>query len=118
MVVALSDGEVWPAHRAATHGSERIEVGELLEPEELVEVVQRQRSQRMPIGQALVRLGHVQHDRLGLLLDAFLEGVKRAPTPGISETLRTLACLFALERLEADRAVALLQATGFGVGVD
>ncbi|MBT8402696.1 MAG: acyl-CoA dehydrogenase family protein, partial [Gemmatimonadetes bacterium] len=39
-----------------------------------------------------------------LLLDAILEGVKRAPTPGISETLRTLACLFALERLEADRA--------------
>ena len=50
----------------------------------------------------LVTLAHAHTERL--LLEAFLDGVKRAPTPGISETLRTLACLFALERLEADRS--------------
>ncbi|MDT8368501.1 MAG: acyl-CoA dehydrogenase [Longimicrobiales bacterium] len=38
------------------------------------------------------------------LCEAFLEGVARAPDVETSETLRTLAQLFALERLEADRA--------------
>lgn len=40
----------------------------------------------------------------GLVLDAFQEAVVRAPTPGLSETLRTLVALYALSRLEADRA--------------
>lgn len=50
----------------------------------------------------LVTLARAHTERL--LLEAFVQGVTRAPTPGISETLRTLASLFALERLEADRA--------------
>ncbi len=50
----------------------------------------------------LVTLARAHTERI--MLEAFHEGVQRAPTPGISETLRTLAELFALERLEADRA--------------
>jgi len=38
------------------------------------------------------------------MLEAFVDGVARAPSAGVSETLRTLAQLFALERLTADRA--------------
>jgi len=38
------------------------------------------------------------------MLDAFVDGVARAPSAGVSETLRTLSQLFALERLSADRA--------------
>jgi acyl-CoA oxidase len=45
-------------------------------------------------------LAHVETQ----LLRAFQEGVARAPDAAISETLRTLAQLFALERLEEDRA--------------
>ena len=37
-------------------------------------------------------------------LDGFLDGVARAPSPGVSETLADLARLFALERMEVDRA--------------
>jgi acyl-CoA oxidase len=40
----------------------------------------------------------------GLVLDAFQDAVVRAPTPGLSETLRTLQALYALSRMEADRA--------------
>lgn len=50
----------------------------------------------------LVTLARAHTERR--MLEAFLEGVRRAPTPGISESLRTLAGLFALSRLEADRA--------------
>jgi acyl-CoA oxidase len=50
----------------------------------------------------LVTLARAHTERI--LIEAFQAGVARAPTPGISETLRTLAALFALERLEADRA--------------
>lgn len=50
----------------------------------------------------LVTLAHAHTERL--MLEAFLDGVTRAPTPGISESLRTLATLFALSRIEADRA--------------
>lgn len=50
----------------------------------------------------LVTLARAHTERV--MLEAFHEGVQRAPTPGISETLRTLSSLFALERLEADRA--------------
>jgi acyl-CoA oxidase len=38
------------------------------------------------------------------MVEAFEEGVARAPSAGVSETLRTVSQLFALERLEADRA--------------
>ena len=38
-----------------------------------------------------------------LLLEAFQDGVARAPSLGLSETLGTLSQLFALSRLEADR---------------
>lgn len=50
----------------------------------------------------LVTLARAHTERI--LVEAFQTGVARAPTPGISETLRTLSTLFALERLEADRA--------------
>lgn len=50
----------------------------------------------------VVTLARAHTERL--LLEAFLDGVTRAPTPGISESLRTLAALFALSRLEEDRA--------------
>jgi acyl-CoA oxidase len=50
----------------------------------------------------LVTLARAHTERL--LLEAFVDGIRRAPTPGTSETLRTLAALFALERLEQDRA--------------
>jgi acyl-CoA oxidase len=40
----------------------------------------------------------------GLVMEAFEDAVVRAPTPGLSETLRTLGALYALSRLEADRA--------------
>lgn len=43
----------------------------LLAPEQLVSILQSQSTRRLPIGQALVRLGHVANDRLGLLLDAY-----------------------------------------------
>ena len=39
--------------------------------DQLVDVVQRQTTQRLPIGQALVRLGYLDADRLGMLLDAY-----------------------------------------------
>lgn len=45
-------------------------------------------------------MAHVE----GRMLEAFRDGVARAPSAGVSETLRTVAQLFALERLEADRA--------------
>ncbi len=38
------------------------------------------------------------------VFEAFQKAVVRAPTPGLSETLRTLQGLYALSRLEADRA--------------
>jgi len=38
-----------------------------------------------------------------IVLDAFQEGVVRAPEPGLSEVLRQLATLFALSRIEEDR---------------
>jgi len=38
------------------------------------------------------------------VLEAFHDGVKRAPAPGLSEALRSLSQLWALERIEADRA--------------
>jgi len=38
------------------------------------------------------------------MVEAFQDGVARAPSAGVSETLRSVAQLFALERLEADRA--------------
>lgn len=38
------------------------------------------------------------------MLEAFVDGVARAPSAGVSETLRTLSQLYALERLSADRA--------------
>lgn len=50
----------------------------------------------------MITLARAHTERL--MLEAFLDGVTRAPTPGISESLRTLAALFALSRLEADRA--------------
>ncbi|MDX1495695.1 MAG: acyl-CoA dehydrogenase, partial [Longimicrobiales bacterium] len=37
------------------------------------------------------------------VLEEFQDAVKRAPSPGLSEALRTLATLWALERIEADR---------------
>jgi CheY-specific phosphatase CheX len=43
----------------------------LLESAQLVSILQSQSMRRLPIGQALVRLGHIANDRLGLLLDAF-----------------------------------------------
>lgn len=50
----------------------------------------------------LVRLAEAHVERV--VLDRFLEGVARAPTPGLSEVLRTLSGLYALSRIEADRA--------------
>lgn len=44
---------------------------ELLTSDQLVEILQRQREKQLPIGEALVRLGHVGADRLGVLLDAY-----------------------------------------------
>ncbi len=44
---------------------------ELLTSDQLVDVLQRQREKRLPIGEALVRLGHLAADRLGVLLDAY-----------------------------------------------
>jgi acyl-CoA oxidase len=49
----------------------------------------------------LVSLARAHAERL--VLEAFHEAITRAPTPGLSETLRTLATLHALARLEADR---------------
>ncbi len=40
----------------------------------------------------------------GLVLDAFHDGVARAPSPGLSEVLAGLADLYALERLDAHAA--------------
>jgi acyl-CoA oxidase len=37
-------------------------------------------------------------------VEAFEDAVVRAPTPGLSETLRALGALYTLSRLEADRA--------------
>lgn len=50
----------------------------------------------------LVTLAMAHTERV--LVDSLVDGVKRAPTPGLSEVLRTVAALFALSRLEADRA--------------
>jgi acyl-CoA oxidase len=50
----------------------------------------------------LVELATAHVERVAL--ERMLEAVKRAPTPGVSETLRSLAQLFALDRLEAHRA--------------
>lgn len=49
----------------------------------------------------LVTLAQAHTERL--LLEAFQDGVARAPSLGLSETLGTLSQLFALSRLEADR---------------
>ena len=49
----------------------------------------------------MVSLAEAWTDRI--LFEAFRDGVARAPTPAISETLDTLCTLFALSRLEADR---------------
>ncbi len=43
----------------------------LLESDQLVAILKAQSMCRLPIGQALVRLGHIANDRLGLLLDAY-----------------------------------------------
>jgi acyl-CoA oxidase len=50
----------------------------------------------------LVTLGIAHTERI--LLEAFQDAVTRAPTPGASEALRELCVLYALERLESDRA--------------
>ncbi len=50
----------------------------------------------------LLTLARAHTDRL--LFDAFRNGVARAPSPALSDTLDTLAQLFALHRLEEDRA--------------
>lgn len=50
----------------------------------------------------LVTLAWAHVERL--TLEALHDAVTRAPSPGISETLRTLAELYALERMEAHRA--------------
>lgn len=44
---------------------------ELLTSGQLVEILQRQRETRLPIGEALIRLGHLEGDRIGVLLDAY-----------------------------------------------
>jgi len=49
----------------------------------------------------LVTLARAHVERL--LLDRFHEGVARAPTPGLSEGLASVAALFALSRIETDR---------------
>jgi len=43
----------------------------LLESDQLVAILKAQSMCRLPIGQALVRLGHIDGDRLGLLLDGY-----------------------------------------------
>ncbi len=50
----------------------------------------------------LVRLAEAHVERV--IHDRFLEGVARAPAPGLSEVLRTLSALYALSRIEVDRA--------------
>ena len=56
--------------RDLSFGDLAVDMG-LLENEQLVQALKVQLSRRLPIGQALVRLGHVGGDRLGLLLDAY-----------------------------------------------
>jgi len=50
----------------------------------------------------LEALGRAHTERV--MVDAFLDAVTRAPSPGASELLRELAALFALSRMEAHRA--------------
>lgn len=50
----------------------------------------------------LVALARAHVERL--VLDAFHDGVARAPTPGLSEVLGGLASLYALDRLDAHAA--------------
>lgn len=78
--IALAQGMMRPLDIARVRAEQRIrDVSfgdlavemELLESEQLMELRQRQRSGRAPIGQALVHLGYVASDRLGVLLDAF-----------------------------------------------
>ena len=66
--VALVNAE--QRNRDASFGDLAVEM-RLLENEQLVEVLRHQRCRRIPIGQALAHLGHVDNDRLGLLLDAY-----------------------------------------------
>ena len=49
----------------------------------------------------LLALAHAHVERV--VLEAFREGVARAPSPAASERLASLAALWALARLEADR---------------
>ncbi len=48
-----------------------------------------------------VAAAHAHVERL--ILEAFRDGVARAPSPGLSEALASLATLWALSRMEADR---------------
>ncbi|HKJ03164.1 MAG TPA: acyl-CoA dehydrogenase [Longimicrobiales bacterium] len=50
----------------------------------------------------LVALARAHVD--GVVLDAFHDGVARAPSPGLSDALETLSALFALGRIEEERA--------------
>jgi acyl-CoA oxidase len=50
----------------------------------------------------LVELAEAHVERV--VLDAFHDGVARAPTPGLSDALETLSALYALHRVEAHRA--------------
>ncbi|MEJ2540382.1 MAG: acyl-CoA dehydrogenase [Gemmatimonadota bacterium] len=81
--------------------------------ERLVESAARRLKQRMDDGRDpfqafnecqdhLETLGRAHTERL--MMDAFLDAVARAPSPGVSETLREVACLFGLSRLERHRA--------------
>ncbi len=78
--IAVAQGFMQPRDVTRVHAEQRsrdlyfgdlaVEM-ELLTSQQLLEVLQRQRSRRIPIGQALIHLGHVASDRLGLLLDAY-----------------------------------------------
>ena len=50
----------------------------------------------------LVALARAHAERI--VFEALEDGVARAPSPGLSETLSSLACLYALSRIEAHRA--------------
>jgi CheY-specific phosphatase CheX len=78
--IAVAQGFMQSRDAARVHAEQRnrdVSFGvlavemELLTGQQLVEILQRQDSRRIPIGQALVHLGHVASDRLGLLLDAY-----------------------------------------------
>ena len=56
--------------RDLSFGDLAVEMG-FMQPQELVRTLQIQRECRLPIGEALARLGHLQSDRLGTLLDQY-----------------------------------------------